>query len=49
MTVLEGIHSKQTQSFVIRWREELPEGITICEKPVININILEEENAFLMP
>ena len=48
-TVLENIYSKQTQAFVIRWRKPLPEGVTICEKAVININILNKENAFLTP
>lgn len=46
--VLENIYSEQTINFVIRWRDPLPENISVCEG-VINVNILNSENAFLTP
>lgn len=47
-TILENIYSEQTSSFVIRWRDPLPDDISVCEK-IVNINILDSENAFLNP
>lgn len=47
-TVLENIYSEQSISFVIRWRQTLPENISVCER-IVNINILNPENAFLKP
>ena len=47
-TALEEIYSEQTSSFVIRWRDPLPEDISVCER-IVNINILDSENAFLTP
>jgi len=47
-TVLEDIHSGKSSQFVIQWQQALPDDITICEK-ITNINILDEENVFLIP
>ena len=47
-TVLEDIYSGKSSQFVIQWRQQLPDNITICEK-ITNINILDEENVFLTP
>lgn len=45
-TTLENIYSEKSSSFIIQWKEKLPENISICEK-ITNINILDAENVFL--